>query len=71
MTDNKNRATANIKPLIKAANGSFSRVMYNFVKKGLIIMRSDDRQFDKVLEQAIDLGAEDVEEADDGSFKVD
>lgn len=33
-------------------------------------MRCDGRSFDKVLEEAIDLGAEDVEEADDNNIRV-
>lgn len=70
MTDNKARTAATIKSLIYPAGGSFSRILYNFVRKGVIIARCDGTPFDQVLEEAIDLGAQDVERADDGSFKV-
>jgi transcriptional/translational regulatory protein YebC/TACO1 len=70
MTDNKARTVARIKALVSSAGGSFSRVLFNFVKKGLIIVRCDDRSFDEVLEEAIDLGADDVE-AEDDVIKVD
>jgi transcriptional/translational regulatory protein YebC/TACO1 len=37
----------------------------------LVVVRPVNKTFDEVLEHAIDLGAEDVEEADDGSIRVD
>ena len=70
MTDNKARTAATIKSVIYPAGGSFSRILYNFVRKGVIIASCDGRPFDQVLDEAINLGAQDVEEADDGSFRV-
>jgi len=70
MTDNKARTAATIKSVIYPAGGSFSRILYHFVRKGVIIARCDDRSFDKVLDEAIDLGVQDVAEVSDGTFKV-
>jgi len=56
--------------LISKSGGSFSRVQFKFHRKGLIVIKCDGRPFEQVLEQAIDLGVEDVEEAEDDSIKV-
>lgn len=70
MTDNKDRTCATVKALISKSGGSFSRVQFKFDRKGLIVIKCDGRPFEQVLEEAIDLGAEDVQEADGDSIKV-
>jgi transcriptional/translational regulatory protein YebC/TACO1 len=70
MTDNKDRTCATIRALISKSGGSFSRVQFKFDRKGLIIIKCNGRPFEQVLEEAIDLGAEDVQQADDGGIKV-
>ena len=70
MTDNRSHALAQIKELMYRNGGSFSRVLFSFMRKGLLVVKRDGRHFDKVLEEAIDLGAEDVEEAKDDSIRV-
>src|SRR5436309_2730224 len=69
-TDNKARTVATIKNLISAAGGSISRVLFNFVRKGEVVVRFNGKSFDDVVEQAIELGAEDVEEIGDSVFRV-
>jgi transcriptional/translational regulatory protein YebC/TACO1 len=69
LTDNKARTAASIKAAISKYNGSFSAVLYNFVRRGVLVI-SSDQPFDNVFEQAIDLGAEDLEQVEEGTFKV-
>jgi transcriptional/translational regulatory protein YebC/TACO1 len=69
LTDNKTRTVAKIKQVIVPAGGSLSRVLYLFARKGVLMMASE-KSFDDVLEQAIEVGAEDVEEAEDNQIKV-
>ena len=69
LTDNKTRTVAKIKQVIVPAGGSLSRVLYLFDRKGVLMMASE-KSFDDVLEQAIEVGAEDVEEAEDNQIKV-
>ena len=70
MTDNKARTASTIKLLTYPNGGSFARVLYNFVRKGLIIAKCDGRPYDKVLEEAIELGVEEVQELNDDKFRV-
>jgi len=69
LTDNKTRTAGSIKSAVSKFDGSFSRVLYNFVRKGVIVI-STDLPYDVVFEQTIDLGAEDLEQTDEGTFKV-
>ena len=70
MTDSKARTNANVRAAVLRAGGSFSRVLYQFQKKGQVTIKLDGRSFDQVLEQAIDIGAEDVEDAGEGQANV-
>lgn len=67
-TDNKNRTTQEIKNIFDKGGGSLSTpgsVAFQFEQKGLILVGKDDDQ-DKTILLLIDLGAEDVEEVEDG-----
>lgn len=66
-TDNKLRTLADLRLMIKEAGGTVSTVSYMFEKKGRVILHQKDGVgADEVLEAAIEAGAEDVQELDDG-----
>jgi len=69
VTDNKARTARVVKSAVSYAGGSLSKVLYQFVRKGVIGMQSP-KNFTDVLEEAINIGAEDVTEADEGLVKV-
>lgn len=71
VTDNKNRTVAEIKNIFERDGGSLVRsgaVTYQFERVGLIRVRQNKNPEEMML-QIIDLGAEDVEEAN-GSIEV-
>lgn len=70
MTDNKSRTTAKVKELVSSSGGSFSKVLYQFVRRGFLVVNCDGKSFEQVLEQTIDCGIVDIQETNDGSFKV-
>jgi transcriptional/translational regulatory protein YebC/TACO1 len=70
MTDNKARTAAKIKTVISLAQGSFSRILYLFSRKGQLVVSHDNKNFDEIMDHAIDLGALDVEEGDDANVNV-
>ncbi|CAH6723227.1 probable transcriptional regulatory protein HAH1 [[Candida] jaroonii] len=63
-TDNKSRTIGNVKHALSKFNASLSPCLYLFERKGLIIFESSEEynDLDTLLELAIDVGAEDVEE---------
>ena len=66
-TDNKLRALADIRLLIKEAGGTVSTVGYMFEKKGRIILRQKEGMgVDEVLEPALEAGALDVLDDSEG-----
>ncbi|KAI8943681.1 hypothetical protein NX059_001667 [Plenodomus lindquistii] len=66
-TDNKLRALAELRLVVKEANGTISTVGYLFERKGRIILRQKDGMgVDEVLEPALDAGVQDVEEDEEG-----
>lgn len=72
LTDNKNRAVADIRHIFSKAGGNLGEngcVAYMFDKKGYINIEKQAVDEEKLMEVAIDAGAEDV--LDDGSsFEV-
>ena len=70
MTDNKARTAARIKSVISPAGGSFSRILYQFARRGQLLVSHHNKTFDEVVEHALDLGALDIEEAKDDTVKV-
>ncbi|KAF2855178.1 YebC-like protein [Plenodomus tracheiphilus IPT5] len=66
-TDNKLRALAELRLLVKDAGGTVSTVGYMFEKKGRIILQQKDGMgIDEVLEPALEAGVQDVEEDAEG-----
>lgn len=63
MTDNKNRAAADIRYVFNKRGGSLGEagcVAWMFDKKGLIVFEQDQVDEDEVLEVALEAGADDV-----------
>ena len=72
MTDNRNRTVAAVRSTFNKYGGNLGTdgsVAYLFQQQGQISFLSD-ADFDTVLETALDAGAEDVVEHDDGSVEV-
>ena len=68
MTDNKNRTAGDIRSYFTKFNGNLGEtgcVGWMFDKKGCITFKSDEIDFDKLFEAAINLDAEDIIEEDD------
>lgn len=67
LTDNRNRAAADVRSTLTKKGGSLAAngsVSFNFERKGQIVVPSDGVDYDKLFEIAADVGAEDV--SDDG-----
>ncbi|MBF4576491.1 YebC/PmpR family DNA-binding transcriptional regulator [Frondihabitans sp. VKM Ac-2883] len=64
LTDNKNRAAANVRTVMSRNGGTMAdpgSVAYNFARKGIItVMKSGDLTEDDVMGAVLDAGAEDV-----------
>ena len=72
LTDNKNRTVSNIRAILTRANGSLANkgaVSYLFDKKGVLVC-STDSDLDTVMEVALEAGAEDIVEEEDGVIVV-
>ena len=68
-TDNKKRTSQELKSVFEKGGGSLATtgsVAYLFERKGLIVVAKNDSTEDQVLEKALDAGAEDLEETEDG-----
>ncbi|WP_136805082.1 YebC/PmpR family DNA-binding transcriptional regulator [Desulfosediminicola flagellatus] len=72
MTDNRNRTVADIRHYFSKSNGNLGEsgcVAWMFDKKGLIIVDKSVMSEDELMDIALDAGAEDVVEEEDG-FQV-
>jgi YebC/PmpR family DNA-binding regulatory protein len=72
LTDNKNRAVADIRHILNKAGGNLGSngcVAWMFEKKGYIVVENDAVDEDTLMEIAIDAGAEDVIE-DDSNYEI-
>jgi len=68
MTDNKNRAAADIRYIFSKRGGSLGEagcVAWMFDKKGLIVFEQDQVDEDEILEIALEAGADDVMATED------
>lgn len=67
-TDNRNRTAAEIRHIFSKANGSLGAVgsvSYLFQKQGQIIVAAEGTDEDKLMEAALEAGAEDVRKEED------
>jgi len=72
LTDNKNRAIAEIRHIFAKCGGNIGAngcVSWMFDKKGLIVVSKENVDEEALMETAIDAGAEDVKDEED-SFEV-
>jgi len=72
LTDNKNRTVADIKHILDRHGGSLGEpgcVSWMFEKRGMIIFDKDKVEEDKLLDVALEAGADDVRE-EESSFEV-
>lgn len=68
ITDNKNRTTSEVKNTFDKNGGTIGQpgaVAYQFKQIGFIIIDKGEKEFDDILLEAADAGAEDVEEGSD------
>lgn len=71
LTDNRNRAAAEVRSTLTKGNGSLATsgsVSFNFERKGQIAIPSEGVDFDDLFEKAAEAGAEDV--TDEGEMFV-
>ncbi len=64
MTDNKNRTVAEIRHILGKHNGNLgasNSVSWKFAKKGMIVIPKDQIDEEKLLEYALEAGAQDLE----------
>ena len=72
MTDNRNRTVAEVRHALTKFGGNLGAegsVSYLFKQTGLITVSGIEDE-DKIVETAIELGAEDIEVNDDGSIEI-
>ena len=68
LTDNRNRAAAEVRSVLTKGNGSLATsgsVSFNFERKGQIVVPSEGLDYDDLFEKAAEAGAEDVIDDDD------
>ncbi|PXY82812.1 YebC/PmpR family DNA-binding transcriptional regulator [Bifidobacterium asteroides] len=68
LTDNRNRAAAEVRSTLTKGGGSLAQngsVSFNFERKGQIIVPSQGLDYDTVFEKAAEAGAEDVQDNGD------
>ncbi|WP_116654746.1 YebC/PmpR family DNA-binding transcriptional regulator [Pelagibacterium sediminicola] len=69
LTDNRNRTASNVRAIFSKAGGALGEtnsVSFMFDRVGEIVYPASVGDADKVMEAAIEAGAEDVESSDDG-----
>ncbi|MCH8146698.1 MAG: YebC/PmpR family DNA-binding transcriptional regulator [Planctomycetes bacterium] len=67
VTDNRNRTSGEIKKIFERAGGNLGAancVAFQFKQKGVIVIASDKADEDRIMEIAIEAGAEDVESSE-------
>lgn len=66
LTDNKARTISLIRSVFSKYGGSLSPTLFQFDRKGLIVIEKEEHEFDDVFEKFIDFGVEDIEDIEDG-----
>ena len=73
LTDNKNRTVAEIRHCFTKCGGNLGAtgcVAYLFDKKGRLVVEKSAVEEDRLMEIALEAGAEDVRDDDDGNWEV-
>jgi YebC/PmpR family DNA-binding regulatory protein len=69
LTDNRNRTASDVRRAFSKASGSMAdagSVAYLFSRKGQLVITGDAADEDRVMEVALEAGAEDIQPGDDG-----
>lgn len=71
VTDNKNRSAGNVRHIFTKNGGAFGNVIWNFEKKGVIMLENGELEakkinFDDLELELIDAGADDLLKEDEG-----
>ncbi len=69
VTENRNRTVAEVRHALSRAGGSLGEsgsVAWQFSRKAYFLLTGDNLDFDKVFELALESGADEVEQSDDG-----
>ena len=72
LTDNRNRTAPELRKVFEKAGGEMGRtgcVGYMFDRKGLFVIEAESNDEDKVMEAALEAGAEDFKSVD-GNFEI-
>ncbi len=72
LTDNKNRTAGDVRAIFAKAGGAMGAhgsVAFQFDRKGIVPVKKGPTE-DQVVDLALEAGAEDVVEGDDGGFEV-
>ncbi|GAB2515300.1 YebC/PmpR family DNA-binding transcriptional regulator [Paramicrobacterium agarici] len=72
LTDNKNRAAADVRTLMTRNGGTMAdpgSVAYNFARKGVIVVPQEETTEDDILAAVLEAGAEEVQEEGD-TFEI-
>lgn len=73
LTDNKNRTAPDVRHIFDKFGGNLGTdgsVMFLFEKKGEIVVNSEGKDFDEFMMDALEAGASDVDDLDEGYFEV-
>jgi YebC/PmpR family DNA-binding regulatory protein len=73
LTDNRNRTAGEIRRIFELSDGKLGStgcVAWMFESKGLFLVPADAIEEDKLMELALEAGADDVQATDDGKFEV-
>jgi YebC/PmpR family DNA-binding regulatory protein len=73
LTDNRNRTAPEIRKIFEISDGklgSTNCVSYMFESKGLFLVSGDAMDEEKLMDLALEVGADDVQRTDDGKFEI-
>ncbi len=73
LTDNKNRTAPDVRHIFDKFGGNLGTdgsVMFLFEKKGEIVVNGEGKEFDEFMMDALEAGASDVDDLEEGYFQV-
>ncbi len=73
LTDNKNRTASEIRHIFSKHGGNLGEagcVSWIFEKKGIIQINKEDVDYEKLFEDAIEAGAEDMDDSDEKVYEI-
>ena len=73
LTDNRNRTAGEVRKIFNVNGGELGKsgcVAFLFDRKGYFVIAADKTTEEKLMEIALEAGAEDIKQQDDGKFEV-